>query len=90
MQRLRNLVSGRHTLLFVAFLVAASAAVLLVPASTQADPTPTTRCGTEIIYYDWTGKNVIGMRGWTSESCGCNFYGWGQTSGNRTFDCSYC
>ncbi|HEV2855193.1 MAG TPA: hypothetical protein VHC97_20535 [Thermoanaerobaculia bacterium] len=60
---------------------------LLAPTQAQGQ---TTRCGTEIHYWDSTFTDNIGMRAWLPSSCGCTFYGWGSTSSYRTFENSVC
>lgn len=67
-----------------AFLLVAMVAAFLTPQSVGAD-----RCGTEFIYYDWSG-NVVGYRAWLPYECNCQFHSWGYTTGNVEIGDSWC
>jgi hypothetical protein len=87
MSRLKKLFTGRIRLAVLAIAVLAAIFAAYTPAPSQAQ----TRCGTEFIYYsDDTFTEVVGVRGWLPDYCGCQFYSWGCITSYREVTDSYC
>lgn len=80
--------SRRELLILVAVLALAALAggVILPPPAEAA-----AKCGTEWRFYsDATYSQLVGIRGWTSEACGCEFYTSGSFSIYREDVTSWC
>ena len=81
--------AGRSKVLVFAavFAVAALVGGALAPSPSEAG----TRCGTEFQYYsDATYTELVGVRGWLPEECGCQFYTWGSLSVYKLTEDSWC
>lgn len=76
--------SARITLTALLALLVVLAAAFFAAPELGADPK--TRCGTQYDYYsDFTYSELVGVRGYTDEACGCQLYGWGSMTLYRIF-----
>jgi hypothetical protein len=76
-------------LLVTVFLLAFAAGALLVPTP-ETEATGIFRCGTEIWYWNSDFTEIVGLRAWLPEPCGCQFYGSGSISAYKTYDKGVC
>ena len=87
MSRLRKIFTGRVRLAVLVIAALATTFAAYTPAPSQAQ----TRCGTEFDYYsDETFTDLVGVRGWLPDSCGCQSYSWGSTTVFRIVTDSFC
>ncbi|HSS78513.1 MAG TPA: hypothetical protein VLV54_17440 [Thermoanaerobaculia bacterium] len=86
-KRTRFALNPRLLIALKLLVVLAVLCVTLAPAPSQA---ATTRCGTEIYYWDSTFTDNVGLRAWLAIECGCGAYGWGVITPYRTFDNAVC